>query len=263
MGVDIPNPNGSSKKMIGNSEELKEVFQKAMKLANTNINVLISGETGTGKEIIARAIHYSGQRQKGAFVPINCAATPKDLLESELFGHERGAFTGAFKSKRGRFELANGGTLFLDEVSEISLDIQVKLLRVLQERVIERVGGLEPIPIDVRIIAATNQEDLDKAIKKGTFREDLYYRLNVVPIYIPPLRKRKDDIPPLVDYILHCESEKQGIEEYISISPQAISALQNYDWPGNVRELEHVIERSIALRTGSIIQVEHLKFTKV
>jgi len=255
--------NGFSKKMVGNSEQIKEVYRKILELANMNVNVLIHGEKGTGKETVAQAIHHLGYRQKRPFVPINCAAIPKELLESEMFGHEKGSFTGASETTPGKFELADGGTLFLDEVSEMSVDVQVKLLRVLQERVKERVGGLEPIPIDVRIIAATNQEDLDKAIKKGTFREDLYYRLNVVPIYIPPLRKRKDDIPPLVDYILHCESEKQGIEEYISISPQAISALQNYDWPGNVRELEHVIERSIALRTGSIIQVEHLKFTKV
>jgi transcriptional regulator with PAS, ATPase and Fis domain len=207
--------------------------------------------------MVAQAIHYAGQRRSGPFVPINCAAIPKELLESELFGHERGSFTGAFRSKRGRFELANGGTFFLDEVSEMSLDIQVKLLRVLQERVIERVGGLKFIPIDVRIIAATNQ-DLEKAVKEGTFRQDLYYRLNVVPIYIPPLRERKDDIPPLVDYILSRESEAQCVTEKISFSPQSMEVIQNHDWPGNVREVENVIARSVALRTGPVIQVENL-----
>jgi two-component system response regulator AtoC len=255
--LDIPGPKGSSKKIIGVSKQLKEVFQKVMKLANTNVNVLISGETGTGKEMVAQAIHYAGQRRSSPFVPINCAAIPKELLESELFGHERGSFTGAFRRKRGRFELANGGTFFLDEVSEMSLDIQVKLLRVLQERVIERVGGLEFIPIDVRIIAATNQ-DLEKAVKEGTFRQDLYYRLNVVPIYIPPLRERKDDIPPLVDYILSRECEVQGVTEKISFSPQSMKVIQNHDWPGNVRELENVIARGVALRTGPVIQVENL-----
>jgi two-component system response regulator AtoC len=255
--LDIPGPKGSSKKIIGVSKQLKEVFQNVMKLANTTVNVLISGETGTGKEMVAQAIHYAGQRRSGPFVPINCAAIPKELLESELFGHERGSFTGAFRSKRGRFELANGGTFFLDEVSEMSLDIQVKLLRVLQERVIERVGGLKFIPIDVRIIAATNQ-DLEKAVKEGTFRQDLYYRLNVVPIYIPPLRERKDDIPPLVDYILSRESEAQCVTEKISFSPQSMEVIQNHDWPGNVREVENVIARSVALRTGPVIQVENL-----
>ncbi|MBC8228694.1 sigma-54-dependent Fis family transcriptional regulator, partial [bacterium] len=216
----------------------------------------------TGKAITAQAIHHLGHRQKRPFVPINCAAIPKELLESEMFGHEKGSFTGASETTPGKFELADGGTLFLDEVSKMSLDVQVKILRFLQERVIKRVGGLESIQIDVRIIAATNQEDLEKALKKGTFREDLYYRLNVVPINIPPLRKRKDDIPPLVDYILHRESKKQGVEEDISISPQAIEALQNYNWPGNVRELDNVIARSITLRTGSVIQVENLNLPK-
>ena len=257
LELEIPGPKGSSKKMIGSSKQIKEVFQNVMKLANTNVNVLISGETGTGKEMVAQAIHYAGQKRSGPFVPINCAAIPKELLESELFGHERGSFTGAFKTKRGKFELANGGTLFLDEVSEMNLESQVKLLRVLQELVIERVGGLEFIPIDVRIIAATNQ-DLEKAVKEGTFRQDLYYRLNVVPIYIPPLRERKDDIPPLVDYILSCESEAQGITEKISFSPQSLEAIKNHDWPGNIRELENVIARSVVLRTGPVIQVENL-----
>lgn len=255
--LDIPSPDGSSKKIIGVSKQIEEVFRNVAKLANTNVNVLIFGETGTGKEVIAQAIHYAGQRRKGPFVPINCAATPKDLLESELFGHEKGSFTGAFRTKRGKFELANGGTLFLDEVAEMDLNVQVKLLRVVQERVIERVGGLEFIPIDVRIIAATNQE-LEQAVKEGTFRKDLYYRLNVVPIYIPPLRERKDDIPPLIDYILCRECEAQGVTEEISISPQAMEVLKNYTWPGNVRELENVIARSIALRTGPVVQVEDL-----
>jgi len=254
--LDIP-ILGNSKKLIGVSKQLKELFQKVVKLANTNVNVLISGETGTGKEIVARTIHYVGQRQKGSFMPISCAAIPKELLESELFGYEKGAFTGAFRNKCGKFELANGGTLFLDEVSEISLEVQVKLLRVLQERVIERVGGLEFIPIDVRIIAATNQ-DLEEAVKEGTFREDLYYRLNIIPISIPPLRERKNDILPLVDYILHRECEAQSVTEEISVSPQAMEALVNYDWPGNVRELENVIARSIALRAGPVIQVEDM-----
>ena len=257
LELGIPSLNGSSKKMIGNSKQLREVFQKIIKLANTNVNVLISGETGTGKELVAQAIHRAGQRQKGPFVPINCAATPKGLLESELFGHERGSFTSAFKTKPGKFELANGGTLFLDEVAEMSLDVQVKLLRVLQERVIERVGGLEFIPIDVRIIAATNQ-DLEEAVKKGVFRKDLYYRLNVVPIYIPPLQERKDDIPPLIDYILRRECKAQDVTEEISVSPQAMKVLVNYDWPGNVRELENVIARSLVLRTEPVIRVENL-----
>ena len=255
LALDIPNPNGS-KEVIGVSKQIKEVFQKVMKLANTNVNVIIYGETGTGKEIVAQAIHYAGQRQKGPFVPINCAAIPKGLLESELFGHERGSFTGAFMTKPGKFELANGGTLFLDEIAGMDMDIQVKFLRVLQERVIERVGGLEFIPIDVRIIAATNQ-DLEEAVKKGVFREDLYYRLNVVPIYIPPLRERKDDIPPLIDYILRQECEAQDVTEEISVSPQAMEVLVNYDWPGNVRELENVIARSLVLRTEPVIRVEN------
>jgi len=261
LELEIPGPKGSSKKVIGNSKQLKEVFQNVVKLANTTVNVLISGETGTGKEMIAQAIHYAGQRRSGPFVPINCAAIPKELLESELFGHERGSFTGAFKTKRGKFELANTGTLFLDEVSEMNLESQVKLLRVLQERVIERVGGLEFIPIDVRIIAATNQ-DLEKVVKEGAFRHDLYYRLNVVPIYIPPLRERRDDIPPLVDYILSCESEAQGITDKISFSPQAMEVIKHHDWPGNVRELENVIARGVALRTGPVIQVEDLNLSQ-
>jgi formate hydrogenlyase transcriptional activator len=229
--------------IVGSSPALIATLSRVSKVAGSDSTVLITGETGTGKELIARAIHRRSERSANAFVAVNCAAIPRDLIASELFGHERGAFTGAVQRRVGRFELANGGTIFLDEVAELSPEMQATLLRVLQEREIEHIGGTKSIPIDVRVIAATNR-NLTEAVAGGTFREDLFYRLNVFPIEMPPLRDRKQDIPVLVEYFIHRYAAKTH-KTFRRVSKKTISRLQSYPWPGNVRELQSVIERSV------------------
>ncbi|MCK4729660.1 MAG: sigma-54-dependent Fis family transcriptional regulator, partial [Desulfobacterales bacterium] len=241
---------------VGDSRPIQKVFELIEKVADTDSTVLITGESGTGKELIAKAIHYNSYRRDNPMVVINCGAIPEELLESELFGHEKGAFTGAHKSRIGRFELANEGTIFLDEIGDMSPNLQVKLLRVLQEQKFERVGSTRTIKVDIRIIAATNK-NLISAVNKGTFREDLYYRLNVIPIKVPPLRHRKSDIPLLVDFFLKKfnEEKREPIKEF---SPEAIDALLQYDWRGNVRELENLVERVIILADGDEIELDDI-----
>ncbi|MGB9597290.1 MAG: sigma 54-interacting transcriptional regulator, partial [Candidatus Poribacteria bacterium] len=246
----------SFEKIIGSSKKMKEIFTLIHQASQSDITVLIQGETGTGKELIAKAIHYNSKRKNGPFVPVNCAAIPETLIESELFGHEKGAFTGAISRKIGRFEQANGGTILLDEIGEMQPSLQVRLLRVLQEREIQRVGGLNSIPIDVRVIASTNS-DLESAIKSGKFREDLFYRISTFPIVIPPLRERVDDIPLLAEHFLSKFSAKLG-KSITVISSEAMELLMKYNWPGNVRELESAIERGVLLETSSVLQAENL-----
>jgi formate hydrogenlyase transcriptional activator len=231
--------------IVGASPALLAVLSQVSKVAPTNSTVLIAGETGTGKELIARAIHKRSQRAARAFVSLNCAAIPQSLITSELFGHEKGAFTGALQRRLGRFELAEGGTIFLDEVGDLPLETQIALLRVLQEREFERVGGTEVLRADVRVIAATNR-DLHSAIAAGSFRSDLFYRLNVFPIELPPLRERKEDIPILVNYFVNRYARRAG-KKIDSIQKKSLDALQEYSWPGNVRELQNVIERSLII----------------
>jgi two-component system NtrC family response regulator len=233
--------------IVGISREMEKVFQVVRKVANTDATVLITGESGTGKELVAKALHSLSSRKLAPFVPINCAAIPRDLLESELFGHVKGAFTGAIRDKTGKFKQAEGGTLFLDEVGELPLDLQPKLLRALQEKVVEPVGGTEAFPLDVRVVAATNL-DMEQALLAGTFREDLYYRLAVIPVHIPPLRERRDDIPLLLKHF----SAKYG-GEGIEFERDALAALTRYHWPGNVRELENTVERLVILHGGESI----------
>src|SRR4051812_7788093 len=242
--------------IIGTSGPVREMYEQIAQVAKTNTTVLIRGESGTGKELIAHAIHYNSLRAKKPFVKVSCAALPDTLIESELFGHEKGAFTGADARKKGRFELAEGGTLFLDEIGDINLNTQIKLLRVLQEREFERLGGTETIRANVRLIAATNR-DLEKAISDGTFREDLYYRLNVFTIFVPPLRDRKADLLLLADHFL----EKLSREHHKiikRISTPAIDMLMSYHWPGNVRELENALERAVLVCDGQVIHAHHL-----
>ena len=237
--------------IIGVSGKMQEVFQKVEKVANSNATVLIRGESGTGKELIARAIHYQSRQKDRPMVEINCASIPENLLESELFGHEKGAFTGAYKMKKGKFEIADKGTLFLDEIGELPLSLQSKLLRVLQERRFNRVGGVDNIEVEVRLIAATNA-DLEKRLNEGLFREDLYYRLNVIPILIPPLRERIEDTGPLIDHFIqkYAEKENRKIEGIID---EAFKILMSYEWPGNVRELENAIENAVVMSDGGMI----------
>ncbi|MHB1925759.1 MAG: nif-specific transcriptional activator NifA [Leptospirillum sp.] len=236
---------------IGHSRIMKQIAESIHLVAKSRATVLVMGESGTGKEVVAKAIHFNSPRNRKPFVQINCAAIPESLLESELFGHEKGAFTGAHISRPGKFEQANEGTIFLDEVGEISPVVQVKLLRVLQERVVERVGGARTIPVDVRIIAATNR-NLEEAIRKNAFREDLYYRLNVVPIFLPPLRQRKEDIPLLIEHFLGRFNLENG--RSVRISPGAVLALLEHDWPGNVRELENTVERLVVMSQSDMIE---------
>jgi DNA-binding NtrC family response regulator len=242
--------------IIGDSEKMKKAVDTARKAAASKATVLLLGESGTGKEVFARAIHNWSDRKNQPFVAINCVGLSKELLESELFGHEKGAFTGADQQKKGKMELANGGTVFLDEIGDVSQELQTKLLRFLQEREFDRVGGTRPIKVDVRIVAATNR-DLEGAIKEGRFREDLYHRLNVVPIRLPPLRERAQDIAPLSQYFLHrfsLESKKSFAE----IAKDALAKLASYDWPGNVRELANTIERAVVLGGGPSLTIQDL-----
>lgn len=248
--------NKTGKVIIGESKKMKDVLEIVNRVAGSNATVLITGESGTGKELIANAIHYNSGRENKPYIKVNCGALPENLLESELFGHEKGAFTGAINKKLGRFERADGGTIFLDEVGEISLAMQVKLLRVLQEKELERVGGTEIIKVDVRIVAATNR-DLEKMIEEGTFREDLYYRLNVIPIELPSLRERKEDIPLLANYFLNKYCEEIG-RQGMKITNEALESLKNYNWKGNIRELENIIERLVILSTNSLIDKKDL-----
>jgi len=234
--------------IVGNSQKIKEVLEIAGRVAASEASVLITGESGTGKELLAKGIHYNSPRADGPFVAVNCAAIPEHLIESELFGHVRGAFTGAVKDREGRFELATGGTLFLDEIGDLRVELQAKILRALQERQVDRVGGKHPVPVDVRIIASTNK-DIERAVKEGIFREDLYYRLSVIMLHMPPLRERKDDIPILVQHFL--KKFNRGAE--VSIDHEALSLLTAYGWPGNVRELENSIERASVLKRGNTI----------
>lgn len=249
--------------LVGDSDAMQNVYSLIEKVSDSDSTVLILGESGTGKEQVARTIHYNSSRSDKPLIPINCGAIPESLLESELFGHEKGAFTGAYSARVGRFEMANGGTIFLDEIGDMSPTLQVKLLRVLQERQFERVGGTKTIKVDVRVITATNQ-DLEKAIAEKKFREDLYYRINVIPIVIPPLRERAEDIPLLARHFLDVFSKKKG-KRIEGISDEAMSLLTSYHWPGNVRELENMIERLAVLKREGIINVSDLpeKFAHV
>jgi two-component system response regulator AtoC len=242
--------------MIGNSPAIQLVFARMEKILVTDSTVLILGESGTGKELVARAIHFNGLRKDKPFIAINCGAIPAELLESELFGHMRGSFTGAVADKLGKFELANKGTIFLDEIGTMPLQLQMKLLRVLQEQEVERVGSTSRVKLDVRVISATNA-DLEGKVRRGEFREDLYYRLNVIPIHLPPLRERREDIALLAKHFLRkiCTDMHRPILE---ITQEAIRALEVYEWPGNVREMENVIERAVALTDGDIIDRQDL-----
>ena len=242
--------------IIGESGRMQEVLALVKHVAPSDATVLFRGESGTGKELIARAIHFNSPRAKGPLVSLNCAALPEHLLESELFGHEKGAFTGALGQRQGRFELADGGSIFLDEIGDLSPALQVKLLRVLQERRFERLGGTRTVTVDVRIVAATHR-DLEGAIKTGTFREDLYYRLNVVTIQIPPLRERREDIPPLLEHFLRTFAQKNK-REVTGLTAAARDALMRYDYPGNVRELENIVERAVLLTRGKVIDLGDL-----
>ncbi len=242
--------------IIGKSVQMQEVFKKIGKVAPSNSTVLIEGESGTGKELIARAIHYNSNRSKGPLININCAAIPENLLENELFGHEKGSYTGAVSMQKGKFEMASGGTIFLDEISEMNHNLQAKLLRVLQDREFHRVGGTTPIRTDVRIIAASNI-DLGGAIRQGRFREDLYYRLNVVCIQIPPLRQRREDIPLLIDHFIS-RSNQENEKKVQRIDAEAMDILRHYDWPGNVRELENAIECAVVMGQGGVLMKENL-----
>jgi DNA-binding NtrC family response regulator len=241
------------KNIIGRSSAMQEVLAKVERVAPTNSTVLLGGESGVGKDMIARAIHEHSRRASGPFIKINCTAIPENLLESELFGYEKGAFTGAVAAKPGKFELADKGTIFLDEIGDVPGSIQVKLLRVLQEREFERLGGTKTLKVDVRVVAATNQ-DLRAALEEGTFREDLYYRLNVVPISIPPLRQHKEDIPYLADFFLERFAREAG-KNLDGITPAAMKVLTDFHWPGNVRELENIIERAVVMANGEKVDV--------
>jgi sigma-54 specific flagellar transcriptional regulator A len=241
--------------LVGNSNKIKSVREAIESAGPTNATVLVTGETGSGKEVVARNIHYRSSRAEGPFVAVNCGAIPSDLLESELFGHEKGAFTGAVSSRKGRFEMAQGGTLFLDEIGDMPLMMQVKLLRVLQERIFERVGGTQPIQADVRIIAATHR-DLETQIADQRFREDLYYRLNVFPIEMPPLRERQEDLPLLIDDLLHRMAEERGPR--LDFTEAALDFLKTYRWPGNVRELANLLERLSILYPDCRVDLTHL-----
>ncbi len=240
--------------IVGNSKAMQDIFAKIKQIADSKTTVLITGESGTGKELIAKSIHYHSSRNNKPFIAINCAAIPDTLIESELFGHEKGAFTDASARRAGQFELANEGTFFLDEIGDLSFATQAKILRVLQEKEFLRVGGTKTIKVDVRLIAATNK-DLQKETKEGRFREDLFYRINVIPIYLPPLRERKEDVPLLIDHFINKKSIDGRKRKF---SHEAMDIMLNYHWPGNIRELENVIERVITLTTDDVIKIDDI-----
>jgi DNA-binding NtrC family response regulator len=244
--------------IIGKSKAMKEVFKVVRQIADSKSTVLILGESGTGKELVSRAIHYHSNRKNCPFITINCAAIPETLIESELFGHEKGAFTNAIEKKLGRFEVAHQGTLFLDEIGELSLTTQAKILRFLEEKEFNRVGGSKTIKVDVRLITATNK-DLSQLLRRGEFREDLYYRINVVPIVIPPLRERKEDIPILLNHFIKRFNDENN-KNVKGVNKEVLELVMRYEWPGNVRELENLIERLIALTSNEIIQADELPF---
>ena len=246
--------------IIGHTQSMRRIFEQVRLVAKWNTTVLIRGETGTGKELIANAIHYNSPRARGSFVKLNCAALPETLLESELFGHEKGAFTGAVAQRKGRFEQAEGGTVFLDEIGEISASFQAKLLRVLQEGELERVGGSKTIHVDVRVVAATHR-DLEAEVEKGRFREDLYYRLNVMPLYLPPLRERMEDIPEIARFLVEKVSTQQGRQ--LNLTDAALRILMHHDWPGNVRELENCLERASVMTEGNTIDRDAILLTGI
>ena len=259
MQLDVATPSKESQinsalsnPLVGNSGRMRIVRAMIARLANSNSTVLITGESGTGKELAARAIHELSPRENGCFVPVNCGAIPEELLESELFGHVRGAFTGAINARQGRFQFAHGGTLFLDEIAEMSAKLQVKLLRVLQERQFEPVGSDSPVQVDVRVVAATNK-DLRVAVREKKFREDLFYRLNVLPLELPPLRERDSDIPLLVDHFLSLHTRRRG-KTVIQVDGDAMAIMVRYYWPGNVREVENLVERLVVLNEGGIVR---------
>ncbi|MCD6238288.1 MAG: sigma-54-dependent Fis family transcriptional regulator [Thermotogae bacterium] len=242
--------------LVLKDKKMKEIWSEAEKIATSDATILITGETGVGKGVLAQYIHLNSKRKESPFVVVNCASIPENLLESEMFGHEKGAFTGAVRTKKGKFEVANGGTLLLDEVGDLELHLQGKLLHILEDRAVERVGGTKRIPIDVRVIAATNK-DLGTEIEKGKFREDLYYRLNVLPIHIPPLRERRDDIPAFIDFFVEKYSRKYG-KRKLRIPDSILKRLMNYDWPGNIRELKNFIERLILTIEGERVSEYHV-----
>jgi two-component system NtrC family response regulator len=242
--------------LIGRSHKMRELFDIATQVARHNSTVLLTGESGTGKELVAKAIHQNGPRRDKPFVTINCGAIPETLIESELFGHRKGSFTGATTDRAGKFEAANGGTIFLDEIGELQLSLQVKLLRVIQEREIDKIGHPHPIKVDVRILAATNRE-LRTLVEDGQFREDLYYRLSVVRLHVPPLRERKDDIPLLLEHFMAKYCTRHGVDP-LSVTEEALEVLRHYNWPGNVRELENVVERLIVMGRNKLIRPEGL-----
>ncbi len=247
--------------IIGQSRAWRNVMREVEQVAPTETTVLITGDTGTGKELAARAIHNLSRRKERVLIKVNCAALPAGLIESELFGHEKGAFTGATAKRKGRFELADGGTLFLDEVGDLPLETQVRLLRVLQEQEFDRVGGTQTVKVDVRVMAATNR-DLEQLVKSGAFRNDLFYRLNIFPIHLPPLRNRLEDIPFLTNYFVRKFSRRMG-KKIDEASPEAMDALVHYSWPGNVRELANLLERAVILCDGGILQREHISISKL
>jgi Nif-specific regulatory protein len=246
--------------IIGHTQSMRRIFEQVRLVAKWNTTVLIRGETGTGKELIANAIHYNSPRARGSYVKLNCAALPETLLESELFGHEKGSFTGAVAQRKGRFEQAEGGTVFLDEIGEISASFQAKLLRVLQEGELERVGGTRTVKVDVRVVAATHR-DLEAEVEKGRFREDLYYRLNVMPLYLPPLRDRMEDIPDIARFLVEKVGTQQGRE--LSLTDTALRVLMHHDWPGNVRELENCLERAAVMTEGNVIDRDAILLTGI
>ncbi|HMK55592.1 MAG TPA: sigma-54 dependent transcriptional regulator [Dissulfurispiraceae bacterium] len=251
MGIDETSVHPKIPPIIGTSPAIRRIYNLISKVSQSDSTVLVLGESGTGKELVARTIHFGGKRSDKPFIPVNCGAIPAELLESELFGHEKGAFTGAIASRTGRFELADGGTIFLDEIGEMSPMLQVKLLRVLQERSFERIGGSKTVNVDVRVISATNR-NLEDAVKTGRFREDLYYRINVIPIEIPPLRDRTEDLPLLCDFFMEKHATRFG-RHLLKITNEAFKVFTDYGWPGNVRELENTLERLLVLKDDDIV----------